>query len=119
MSAAGRMRESIRFQRYEEIDDGAGNYYGDYVDVTTVPARIRYLKGSEEVLAGRLTGVQPVEIRIRNSPDVAGVTTEWRAINDRAGNDQYGIPAETFNIRSIVKDERGAFIDLLVEKGTA
>lgn len=119
MSAVGRMRESIRLQEYTEIDDGAGNFTGDYVDVTTVPARIRYLKGSEEVLAGRLAGTQPVIITIRNGGDAANATTEWRVVNDRAGLDEFGNDAETFNIRSIIKAERGDYIDLLCEKGTA
>lgn len=118
-SPSGAMRESITLQQYTEIDDGAGNFIGDYADVTTVPARIRYLKGSEEVLASRLTGVQPVIVTIRNGGPASAVSTDWRVVNERAGLDAFDLPAETFNIRSIIKTERGDYIELLCEKGTA
>lgn len=111
MSMAGSMRESVTLQQYEEIDDGAGNTYGDYLDVATVPARIRGMKGSEAVLAGRLEGIQPYIITIRNAGDAAGVTTSWRALNART--------SEAFNIRSIIRAERGDYIDLLCETGVA
>jgi SPP1 family predicted phage head-tail adaptor len=111
MTSAGAMREVIRLQEREEFDDGAGNTYGEWVDRATVPARIRSLKGSETVLAGRLQGVQPIVVTIRNGGDAAVVNTEWRAVNDRTG--------EPYNIRSIIRDERGAWIDLLVEAGVA
>ena len=107
----GQMREVVRLQEREEIDDGSGNFYGEWVDRATIPARIQSLKGSEQVLAGRLSGVQPIVITIRNGGAAAAVTTEWRAINHRTDVEH--------NIRSIIRSERGDWIDLLVEAGVA
>jgi len=109
--SAGQLRESVTLQSYTEVDDGHGNTYSEWADVATVPARIRYIKGSEQVLAGRLTGVQPIVITIRNGGPVAAVTTDWRALDARAST--------PFNIRSIIRAERGDYIDLLVEAGVA
>ncbi|WP_027142718.1 head-tail adaptor protein [Mesorhizobium sp. WSM3626] len=109
--SAGQLRELVTLQDFVEMDDGHGNTISDWFDVATVPARIRYLKGSEEVLSARLTGVQPIVITIRNGGPVAVVTTDWRALDARAGT--------AFNIRSIIKAERGDYIDLLVESGVA
>lgn len=107
----GAMRELVTLQYATYEDDGFGNQIETWHDVGPLPARIRYLKGSEEVLAGRLTGVQPIEIRVRNAGDAAGVSTVWRAVNART--------SETFNIRSVVRSPRGEWADLLVEAGVA
>ncbi|WP_189526621.1 phage head closure protein [Mesorhizobium sp. M7A.F.Ca.ET.027.03.2.1] len=107
----GQMREVVRLQQYTEVDDGHGNTVGEYADVATIPARIQSVKGSEQILAGRLAGVQPIVITIRNGGDAAAVNTDWRAVNDRT--------EETYNIRSIIRSERGDWIDLLVEAGVA
>jgi len=115
----GQLRESVTLQNYTEVDDGAGNWFGEWFDVATVPARIQSLKGSEEVLASRLTGVQPIVVTIRNGGDVAEVGTDWRLINVGAGLDAFGQPRGLLNIRSIIRSERGDWIDLLCESGVA
>ncbi|MDX8517968.1 phage head closure protein [Mesorhizobium dulcispinae] len=107
----GQLRESVTLQDFMTIDDGHGNEISDFFDVATVPARIQFLKGSEEVIAARLTGTQPIVITIRNGGPSAAVSTDWRVINDRT--------SETYNIRSIIRSERGDWIELLVESGVA
>jgi len=111
MTTPGQLRESVALSAYEGVDDGYGNIVGDWVVKATVPARIVGMKGSEAVLAGRLEGVQPYIITIRNAVPAAGVTTEWKAANARTGLE--------FAIRSIITDERGAYADLLCETGVA
>jgi SPP1 family predicted phage head-tail adaptor len=111
MTTTGQLRESATLSQFVELDDGHGNVFQDWEEVATVPARIRALVGSEEVLAGRLTGVQPYVISIRYAGPAAAVTTDWKVTNARTGVE--------FNIRSIVVDERGAFADLLCEAGVA
>ncbi|WP_054309912.1 head-tail adaptor protein [Mesorhizobium sp. 1M-11] len=105
---AGQLRELVTLQYATLEDDGAGNEIPTWHDII-VPARIRYLKGSEEIIAARLTGVQPIVITIRNGGPAAAVTTDWRAIITRT--------AETLQIRSKITDERGAWIDLLCQSG--
>lgn len=110
MTTAGDLRSSVHLQARSEIDDGYGNpITGPFETVLTAPARIRILKGSETVIAARLQGTQTAVISLRNQPSLASVTTAWRAVDARTG--------QTFNIRAITPDERGAFVDLLAESG--
>ncbi|MDX1015342.1 phage head closure protein [Sinorhizobium medicae] len=111
MSGAGDLREVVNFQFYEEIDDGAGNVYGDWVTVFSAHARIQILRGTETVMAGRLAGKQTVALTIRWQTEVATMHSGYRAVNARSGVE--------YNIRSIEPDERRAFVNLLVEAGVA
>lgn len=103
----------MAFDAREETDDDAGNYVGEWRErIAPVAARIQPLKGGEQVIAARLTGVQPVVIRIRYSVATAAIDTSWRARNARTG--------AVYNIRSIANmDERRAYLDLLCEAGVA
>ncbi|HEV7339833.1 MAG TPA: phage head closure protein [Bosea sp. (in: a-proteobacteria)] len=111
MSTAGDLRESIRLEeRVPGGDDGYGNTLPDTWTLrATTPARIRILKGSETVMAGRLQGTQTAVITVRNQPSLASATNAWRAANARTG--------QTYNIRAVTPDERGAFVDILAESG--
>lgn len=112
MSTAGDLRESIHLQARTEIDDGYGNVTtGPFETRLTFPARIRVLKGSETVLAGRLAGTQTVVITGRYHPGLATVDNAWRAVDARRGT--------VFNIRSITPSERGDFFDILAQSGVA
>lgn len=109
MTTAGDLRESIRLEAREDVEDEYGNVQGMWVTKLTAPARVRVLKGSETVMAGRLQGTQTAVISLRNQPLLATAQTGWRAVNARSG--------QTYNIRSVTPDERGAMVDLLVESG--
>lgn len=105
MTGAGQLRERVLFQ--QRGLDANNDRLGDWEDVTMVWARIMRLKGSEPVLQQRLEGVQPVVITVRWSPVTDQVTTGWRAVDERTG--------QQFNIRSKTPDEKRAFIDLLAD----
>lgn len=111
---AGRMREKLNFQRRSEVDDGYGNpQSGDFQTVFTDAAQIIPLKGSEPVIASRLTGVQPYIVRIRGSVAARAVTTAWRAVDARN-------PSRIFNIRSGANyDMKNAWLDFMADDGVA
>lgn len=113
MTGAGDLREVIEFQTRSEEDDGYGNTVtGPFATVWSAPARVQILRGSETVMAGRLTGKQTVAVSIRWQPEVATLTSSaWRAKNGRSG--------ELMNIRSIEPDERKAIVNILCETGVA
>lgn len=74
------MRDRVTFQRRAVADDGAGNAgrTGPWSDEFTCRAEIVPLKGSEQVIAARLSGVQPATIRVRYTARTAAITSEWR-----------------------------------------
>ncbi len=108
---AGLLRERIIFEQRSSVSDGGGNFEDAWTPTDAVAARIRPLKGSEPVLAQRLSGVQPVVITVRSSAATREVTTAWRARDARSG--------ATFNISAVTPDERGAYIDILAQSGGA
>lgn len=112
MTSAGDLRESIHLQVRSEIDDGFGNVTsGPFETVHTMPARIRVLKGSETVIAGRLAGTQTAVLTVRSQPAMTTIDTSWRAVDARRGT--------VFNIRSITPSERGDYFDILCQSGVA
>lgn len=69
--------------------------------------------GSETVLASRLSGVQPFLITVRLCEALKPLTTDWRIVDIRK-------PERIFNIKALSNpDERGAYLELLVEQGVA
>ena len=68
------------------------------------------MKGREEIVSARLTGIQPWIITVRNNGPAASATTDWRLVDDRRGT--------LFNIRSVVRSERGEWADFLCEVGS-
>ena len=109
----GKLRERVAFDRRVEIDDGAGNTVGEFVEQFAVAARVMPLKGSEAVQAARLAGRQPVVITIRMCRQAREIGPEWRARNTRTGA-IYAITAPPSNM-----DERGQFLDILATVGEA
>ena len=75
-------------------------------------ARLQPVNGREEVLAGKLSGVQPFILTVRYSSQTAGVTTDHQAVNARTG-DRYDITA----IQN--PDERRAYLSMMVKRGVA
>lgn len=108
---AGPLRYQIRFQEREEISDEYGNVSGDWATKFTCFAAFKFLRGGEEVMAGRLAGKQPAIITIRWSDVSRRVDTAWRIL-DRED--------QAWNIRAIT-DETGkrAWLSILAEKGVA
>jgi SPP1 family predicted phage head-tail adaptor len=109
---AGELREKITFAERAAVSDGGGGVEGDFSDQFTVAARIRPLKGGEEVLASRLQGTQPVIITVRYSLDTSQIAPDWRATDARKGT--------VYAIKSIMNtDERRRYLDILATAGVA
>jgi len=110
--SAGALREKVAFDLRSEVPDGAGNYEDAWGQVgQPVAAQIRFLKGSEPVVAQRLEGHQPAVITVRSSAATRAITTNHRIRDIRTGR--------TFNITAPAPDERKAYIDFLCMAGGA
>lgn len=109
--SAGELRNAIAFESQESEDGDYGTIGGSWCEQFTRSARIRYLRGSEPVLAQRLVGVQPAVITVRSDSETRCVTSSWRLRDARTGT--------LFNIRSVTPDEKRQYIDYLVDAGVA
>lgn len=84
--AAGKLQHRLAFSSREVTSDGYGNEEGSGWDARfTRWAEIVPLKGGENVLAARLTGVQPVLIRVRLDSDTEDIASDWRATDVNEG----------------------------------
>lgn len=111
-SGAGSLSERVQLQKWTTTTDEYGNEVGGgFVTQFTCAARLRPLRGGEEVMAGRLSGTQPYVCTIRSSTASRQVTTDWQVVDARN-------TARKFNITSIANsDEKGALLDLLIVQG--
>src|SRR5690606_12771504 len=96
----------------EEVDDGYGNTYGQWVPQFERDACILPSKGGETVIAARLQSVQPALIIVRYDVETATINAAWRLIEIRSGT--------AYNIRTVADIERrGRFITMLWAPGVA
>jgi hypothetical protein len=71
-------------------------------------ARIQPLKGSEAVVAARLTGIQPAIITVPINPETAPLMSDWRIVHSVTG--------KVYDVKSFANmDERGAQWEILAE----
>lgn len=116
--SASELRERLAFDARADLNlnspagDGYGNTEGDWQEQFRLFARVQPMKGGETVMASRLTGAQPVIIKVRYSNHAATITTGWRARDVRSGAE--------YNIRGIANmDEKRDYLDILAETGVA
>ncbi len=112
--SSGLLRQKLNFQRREPIDDSYGNEQsGEFTTMFAAAAELIPLKGSEPVIAARLTGVQPFIIRIRSCVAAREVDMAWRIVDARN-------PARIFNITAAVDpDNKNAWIEIMATQGVA
>ena len=122
MPAAGDLRYRVGFYTR---DSGAGSPdvpdYGsgdEYPDTATfvVWGNIMPRLGGEAILANRLTGINFVNITVRQSTNTDLVDTDWICKNEGTG--------ETYNIRSVIDPhegdrDHGLWWEMLCQKGAA
>lgn len=118
---AGRLRHRVYFKRpATQADDGYGNEETTaarfYPAVSgTVAAEVKPIRGTEQVLAARLTGTTVFEVTVRSCQALLALTAADIVVQVVGGED-----AKTFNIRSIVNpDLRGGDLVLTCEEGVA
>lgn len=110
---AGSLKHRLRFEARSLTSDGYGNVEGDFATVFTRQAQIIPLKGGEAVMAARLTGTQPIIIRVRRDSQTRQIEADWRAVDERT--------EEVYALKSPPTDmeDRGAYLDILAESGVA
>jgi SPP1 family predicted phage head-tail adaptor len=108
----GELRSRIALQVRSNHDDGYGNEVtGPFETQAEVWAKFHFLRGGEEVMAGRLAGKQPAIITVRQSAATRAITTAWRILTK---------DGEAWNIRAITDpDNKRAWFEILAEKGVA
>ena len=113
MTPAGEMRRRLRFEmRTGPVDDGYGNTVaGAWTPQFTVSAAVKYMLGSESVLAARLEGRQPAVVTVRMSTNTKRITHEWRAVDVRSG--------AVFALKEPPRDPGDGFLEMLTESGVA
>jgi head-tail adaptor len=109
----GQLRDRVTFQK-RAAQTGHVRTLAAWADVVTgwaaaiVP--VAYSSGeSEEVQSERLTGVGLFTVTVRYAPELAGISTAWRVLDDATG--------EGFNIRHINLDVRGRSVVLTCDQG--
>lgn len=84
---AGDLRDRATFERRLDELDGFGNTVSRWGQGFTRWCHVRYLRGSEAIIAARLEGRQPVIITVRKDPQTDLVVPGMRcAVNGRFYN---------------------------------
>lgn len=112
--SAGKRRQVLLIQKRAAVDDGYGNEVsGDFETIFETTAELIPLKGSEPVIAERLTGTQPYIVRIPSCTAAREVTTAWRLVDKRD-------PRRIFNVTSLAHmDQKNRTIDIMATQGEA
>jgi len=114
---AQQMRERVTFQWRDY--DGRPGATNDWTDQFTVAARLKpRLTGSEDIVAGRMTGRQPYVMTVRSDRRSRSVRPGWRAYDARKGMGPNNEPLRLFEILSIADvGEDNKWLDFLVREG--
>lgn len=106
---AGKLVESIAFDKRTAVDDGFGNVTaGPFVEQFKTRAEFIVLKGgTEAVMQARLESHPSIIVRVYRSSFTLSVREDWQARDVRRGT--------IYNVRSIVNDNSRAVIDILCE----
>lgn len=116
MTTTGELKWRVRFEKKVEQDDPAGGSVGPWQGQFTRAAAIKPLKGSEPVMAQRLTGSQPCLIIVRFDSLTRTITEDWRAVEILNG-----VPVRYYAIKAPPEDmERTRqFITIMAVSGAA
>jgi SPP1 family predicted phage head-tail adaptor len=106
---AGDLRHEIKLEKQVSVPDGIGGQIVSWQEVTTTPALIRVLRVGEEIMAGRLQGMQTLVVTVRNQAGLGDADTSWRLTSTRSGR--------VYGIKGFTPDKTGAFIDILAQTG--
>jgi SPP1 family predicted phage head-tail adaptor len=78
---AGDLKQRVRFENRELVDDGYGNpVSGEWQTQFSRAARIELSKGGEGIIAARLQGTFPTLAIVRYDSLTKTITPEWRMI---------------------------------------
>jgi len=105
---AGRLRESVRFERLDTTSDGYGNpTSGTWAEVVTVRGRLSETTGRERMEGGALHAPMTATLWLRSSSVVRGITEADRAV----------INSVNWNVRGIRNpDRRNFWLEMTLER---
>lgn len=113
---AGQLRDKVHCQKRGPVVDELGNEVpggSAWTTQFTVRAGFRPRNGGESVIAGRLQGVQPYIVTVRQSSQTRQITTDWRLVDARDDK-------RVFAVRTVADpDGKRAWLEMLVEHGAA
>lgn len=102
---------TYRFHLQRRAADENGDRLGVWTTEATVWANIRFLRGSEPVIAQRLQGVQPAVITVRTSTLSRQVDNSWRAVDARSN--------QVWAIQTAIPTDDRAWIEITATSGRA
>ncbi|MBD9652001.1 head-tail adaptor protein [Ensifer sp. ENS09] len=118
--SAGDLYHRYAFDKREQIDDGAGNTVGRWIEQFSVRAGVINLRGGEAVMAGRLEGKHTQVVFVRASSQTRSISTDWRLRDVRTGAFVNGKwTGVSYNIREITRSDDRQWIEVLSESGVA
>lgn len=110
---AGKLSRRIHCQRKVAGDDGWGGIgEAEWQTQFTTSAQLTAMRGSETVMAARITGKQPYVVRVRQSANSRKIRHDWRIVDARS--------SEVMELRSPIHDPDGkrAYFEFVVEAMT-
>lgn len=112
---AGVLKWQVRFDQKIAVDDPYGGTTSEWQPQFTRWAEIRPLKGSEPVIAQRLTGIQPVLIIVRSDTETRQITPAWRAVELDRGEE-----VRFYGLKTAEDMERARkYITMIAEAGAS
>lgn len=104
---SGDLTYAMAFDAPTQTQDGSGGTDAGWAEEYTCRAHVRYLRGTEAVMAARLAGRQPVVVTIRRCEASRLITPAWRMRDTREG--------DVYNIRAIVPSDDRAWLEITAE----
>lgn len=109
---AGRLDRRLRFEKRQDVENGAGGYRSDWVQQFECAANRKWLRGGEGVMSARLENRQMVVLTIRACVQARQIDNDWRAVDTRDGR--------VYNVREVPRETDGrALLEMLAEAGVA
>ncbi len=99
-----KLKERVRFEKPNTVSNGMGGSTSGFEEAFKARAGYTRLRGTETVLAARLSGKQPTVVRIRAQEAARAITAAWRIV-DRS-------TSETFDVQSVIESDDGRWIDV-------
>ncbi len=111
MNGTGGLSELVAFEEPSTVEDTYGATTGAWAERFRRLVSIENMRGNEPVIAQRLVGVNPVEVRVRASTAVTAVDSSWRL--------RHVLKGTLYNIRSVIPKSDREWVHLICEIGVA
>jgi hypothetical protein len=119
MNGAADFHHRFRLDKQIEVEDPYGGTTSEWSTLENGSfirkGAIQMLRGGEEIMGQRLTGVQPALIRVYRDSETATIDSSWRAVQLLAGDAE-----RPFGLKSVADMEGdNLVITMLCEAGAA